>query len=873
MFRYVAVLLLTTCATAQDYRARVQGLITDSTQAAVPGAKVVLRNTATGIETNRESGPAGTYLFDAVEPGRYQLTAEIAGFSKAVRDNIVVQTRADVTVDVMLQPGQLTESVTVSASAEGVQLQFNSSTRELTVDGKMLKELPIKQRNPFTLALLDPAVVNRYGAERNPFFMWSSSSIDVGGSTNRKNDLLLDGAPLQLNQKGSYAPPMDAVQEFSVQQNSVDAEFGHSAGGVLSLSIKSGTNSYHGTAYYFGRNPKLNAVTNSVTRAGNLIRNHIAGGTIGGPIRKNKLFTFTSYEHWNTREPRNTLRTMPTDLERRGDFSQSQTIFNTLRGIYDPWTSRLDAANNRATRQPFPGNVIPASRIDPTAARFMQDIWGPNNPGDNVTGVNNFKTSYSWKLENWNFNNRTDWNINEKWKVFGRYSQLGTTLDQDNYTPNNSPAMTNDNGGLMNSRNIAGDAVYSLDARTIVNLRASFSELADDYNAPSAAIGEQGLATFWPNNPWYKPYSFDMPAVYYPQVTIGNNTLGRSSYWIQRPEGYNFSGKISRVFGKHYLKIGSEFRRQVANGRFPNLMAFSFAAGLTADTFIGTDVRRSGDSYATFLLGALDSGSTTQYVAPQSIRTNYAGLFLHDDYKITRRLTLNLGLRYEVSTPPIDQEDRFSRFLDLTQPIPEMQATPPRIPADVLALRTAPPIYNGAWVFTNPSNRNIYNTQKLTFMPRIGGAYRINDQTVVQAGFARYVVPTSLNTVTIERISFPGFSATTATRALIEGTPQTTLSRPFGEGFNPLQPIVGKGFGRYTNLGAGASWFDPNLRLPTNDRINFTIQRQLWRGFKFDGTYFMNLGRGLSLGRALNLTDPRISYREKAALSVNVANP
>ncbi|MBL8234776.1 MAG: carboxypeptidase regulatory-like domain-containing protein, partial [Bryobacterales bacterium] len=446
MFRYLAVLVFSTCATAQDYRARVQGLITDSTQAAVPGAKVVLRNTATGIETNRESGPAGTYLFDAVEPGRYQLTAEIAGFSKAVRDNIVVQTRADVTVDVMLQPGQLTESVTVSASAEGVQLQFNSSTRELTVDGKMLKELPIKQRNPFTLALLDPAVVNRYGAERNPFFMWSSSSIDVGGSTNRKNDLLLDGAPLQLNQKGSYAPPMDAVQEFSVQQNSVDAEFGHSAGGVLSLSIKSGTNSYHGTAYYFGRNPKLNAVTNSVTRAGNLIRNHIAGGTIGGPIRKNKLFTFTSYEHWNTREPRNTLRTMPTDLERRGDFSQSLTIFNTLRGIYDPWTSRLDAANNRATRQPFPGNVIPASRIDPTAARFMQDIWGPNNPGDNVTGVNNFKTSYSWKLENWNFNNRTDWNINEKWKVFGRYSQLGTTLDQDNYTPNNSPAMTNDNG-------------------------------------------------------------------------------------------------------------------------------------------------------------------------------------------------------------------------------------------------------------------------------------------------------------------------------------------------------------------------------------------------------------------------------------------
>ena len=245
---------------AQDYRAKVQGLVTDSTDAIVPGAKVTLQNNGTGIVTVRESGANGAYLFDSVEPGTYTVSAELQGFSKQIHENVLVQTRGDVTVNLSLKPGGTVETVTVAASA--VALQFNTTTRELTIDRKMLMDLPVKARNPFTLALLDPAVVNRYTSERNPFFMWSSSMMDVGGNTTQKNDLLLDGAPTQIGPKGSYAPPMDAVQEFSVQQNSVDAEFGHSAGGTMSVAVKSGTNEIHGTAYYFGRNPALNAVQN-----------------------------------------------------------------------------------------------------------------------------------------------------------------------------------------------------------------------------------------------------------------------------------------------------------------------------------------------------------------------------------------------------------------------------------------------------------------------------------------------------------------------------------------------------------------------------------------------------------------------------------
>ena len=570
---------------AQDFRARVQGIVTDSSDAAVPGATVTLLNNGTGISATRTSGPHGAYLFDNVEPGTYTVSSEFAGFVRSVQQNVLVQTRADVTVNFNLKPGGTVETITVTGSA--VSLQFNTTTRELTVDRKMLIDLPVKARNPFTLALLDPAVVSRYTSEKNPFFMWSSSSMDVGGATNQKNDLLLDGAPIQIGPKGSYAPPMDAVQEFSIQQNSVDAEFGHSGGGTMSVSMKSGTNEIHGTAYYFGRNPKLNAILNPTNRTPNFVRNHIWGGTVGGPIRKNRLFNFFTYEGWRTKEPKDAVRTMPTDLERIGDFSKSLTRTGTQRTIYDPTTTVLNVATNTASRQPFPGNVIPQNLIDPTAKRIMADLWGPNNPGEDLTGSNNFRVSYPWPMKDANFSNKTDWNISDKLKVFGRYSQFRTTLVQPNYTPNNSPAMPNDNGGIMNSRNVAGDMVYTVSPTTILNFRGSYSMLEDDFDAPEAAVGEKGLAEFWPSNPWYAPYVKDMPLVYYPNVIINGQTsssFGKGSYWYQHPHHYAFSGKMSQARGSHYLKTGAEYRYHVGIGIFPNLMNLNFGS---SEKFVG----------------------------------------------------------------------------------------------------------------------------------------------------------------------------------------------------------------------------------------------------------------------------------------------
>lgn len=881
LFLFGAVFALAAALPAQDYRARLQGIVTDSSNAAVVGATVTLRNNGTGIAATRTTGDTGAYLFDNVEPGTYTVSAEYSGFARQVQENVLVQTRADVTVNFNMQPGTLVETVTVSASA--VTLQFNSTTRELTVDRKMLMDLPVKARNPFTLALLDPAVVNRYFAERNPFFMWSSSLMDVGGNTSGKNDLLLDGAPLQIGPKGSYAPPMDAVQEFSIQQNSVDAEFGHSAGGTLSLSMKSGTNEIHGTAYYFGRNPALNAVVNPITRTPNFIRNHIWGATAGGPIKKNRLFTFVAYEAWRTKEPRDTIRTMPTDLERTGDFSRSLNRAGGLRTIYDPTTTILNPATNTATRTPFPGNIIPASRIDPTAARIMQDIWGPNNPGDDLAGSNNFKASYPWPMKNANFSNRTDWNVNDKLKVFGRYSFFRTTLDQGNYTPNNSRAMPNDNGGIMNSRNVAGDAVYLISPRTVLNLRGSYAMLEDDYSAPEYAVGEQGLAEFWPGNPWYKPYIGDMPLIYYPNVIINgaNSQFGKGSYWFQHPHHYAFSGKLSHARGSHYLKTGAEYRYHVGKGIFPNLMNLNFYPDQTASTYLSPNTAVSGDGYASFLLGILDQRTTARVNPFQTMRVPFVGIFVHDDWKISRRVTLNLGLRYEWESGPYDDRDIYSRYLDLDAPNPAIQQQPPAIPPDLLALST--PKFNGAWIFTDDKNRKAFVTQRTVLLPRAGVAIRVNDKTAVNIGFARYIVPvvtgngTPGSARTLTSCTWcTGFSQISNPLPMVEGRPQAYLSNPFpasGPNANPLQLPIGKSLGPYTNVGNAANWPDQNYRAQINDRVNFTIMREVPGSFKLDATWFMNIGRYVPHSRQINMVDPALTYSLQGQLAQNVPNP
>jgi hypothetical protein len=438
--------------------------------------------------------------------------------------------------------------------------------------------------------------------------------------------------------------------------------------------------------------------------------------------------------------------------------------------------------------------------------------------------------------------------------------------------------MPNDNGGIMNSRNIAGDVVYTASARTVFNFRGSFTSLEDDYSAPEYAVGEEGLSSFWPNNPWYKPYVDDIPLIYYPLIQInglgaGNFTFGKSSYWYQHPRHYSFSGKMSQARGSHYLKAGAEYRYHVGDGTYPNLMNFVFVPDTTANSFIRPDIGTSGNAWASFLLGAMNPASSNANKIPyQSIQIPFMGLFVHDDWKITRNITLNLGLRYEWESGPYDRRDQYSRFLDLTVPNPQMQQNPPAIPADLVAMSR--PTFNGAWIFSDEENRKAWVTQKSIFLPRVGLAVRVNDRTAVNIGYARYVVPISTIAGSLARTNyFSGFSATSTPLPMVEGRPQAFLADPFPSATNPVQPVVGKGFGQYTNVGNAVSFPDQDYRAQTNDRINFTIMREIPGAFKLDGTWFMNFGRHVPHDEQFNMADPNLSYTYKAQLSTNVANP
>ena len=370
--------LSATISQGQDYRGRIQGTITDPSQAVVPGATVTLANVNTGVTSLRKSNDAGHYLFDLVEPGAYNLNVESVGFSKFLQKEIVMPTRGDLTVDVTLKAGTVQETITVSS--EATQVQFNTAKLETTVDSVLTGKMPQYNRSPFLLAQMDPSVIpNVSNGDWNPYNSWGPVRQSVGGGGSSQSDLQVDGSPTGVGVKNSYQPISDSVEEVNVQQNTVDAEYGHSSGSAITMTTKSGTNQWHGLAYYQGQYPWANALEDRVNRTLNLDRKHIYGGTLGNAIVKNKLFNFFAIEEWKYTQPGSFVETVPTDLERKGDYSQSLNGSGGLRTIYDPWSTTTDGAGNVA-RTPFAGNIIPGSRIDPIAAKYSSLLWEPTSP-------------------------------------------------------------------------------------------------------------------------------------------------------------------------------------------------------------------------------------------------------------------------------------------------------------------------------------------------------------------------------------------------------------------------------------------------------------------------------------------------------------
>jgi Carboxypeptidase regulatory-like domain/TonB dependent receptor len=891
-------------ASAQEYRGRIQGVITDPSQAVIVGAKVTLANVSTGVVTTQSANESGHYLFDLVEPGSYTLSVEAAGFSKFVRENIIVQSRADLTLDAGLKTGNIQE--TVDVKAEAVAVQFNSSNLETTVDSTLTNRMPQYNHSAFLLAQMDPSVIPATGnGDWNPYNSWGPVKQSVGGGKSSSSDLQVDGSPTNVGVKNSYQPIADTVGEVNVQQNSVDAEFGHSSGSAITMTTKAGSNQWHGLAYYQGQYPWANALDDRVNRVINLDRKTIYGGTLGHPILRNKLFNFVGYEGWKyiaagSANASTFVETMPTDSEKKGDYSQSLNSAGGLRIIYDPWTT-VTSAGGAVARTPFPGNVIPTNRIDPVAAKYASLLWEPNAPGIGPYHVNNFSvaqpTNYPYK----NFSDRVDYNVTDKLRAYARVGIIRTPATVTN--PTGSSIYQSDRGSTRNATDFASNVTYTVNPTTVLTLRGDYHSFVDASNFVQAS-GAPTFATFWPSDNFYGPVYAD-PSIpkLVPRMSIldptGTNQWlqmgAQNGWWNQTPNGETVGGTLSKQEGKHFLKAGAEFRlSQVKSALTGENPGFGFDPAPTSSTYnspYSGPTNLSGDGFATFLLGAVatvNAGNQTCWACgstamPINIVPNtedrYYAVFVNDDWKISKSITLNLGLRYDHTSPFYEAQDRMTAPLDLTTPNPIIKSV--TMPAAVQQYYSGSWVLNGAYQFESGSTP-VWNNRWGSLAPRIGVAYRLNDKTSLRAAWGRYFTPWEQNgTYGMEGPNYYGFDVSSGAPPMINGIPQMNLSNPFPSSY-PLTQATGKSLGANTGLGDSISFVNPDRPLQHSDRFNVGVQRELPGGIVADVTFFLNFTNRVCDGdytgncfttKNLDMMDPRLSFKYQAALNQAVPNP
>ena len=902
---------------AAQYRGTITGVVTDPSGSVVPSAKVTMVNTATSAATVQMTNASGLYTFTYVQPGDYTVTVEKSGFQKFSSTAHVLAT-SDVTVNATLKLGNVAQTVTVTGTT-GQHVEFHSSSMKMVVQGANLANLPVLARNPFTLALLDASVVNRYWdiAHRNPFYMWSNGGMDIGGPTGGKNEQLLDGTPLNVSARGTYNAPMDAVQQVAVMENTPDARYGFSAGGTLNLAMKTGTNQYHGDLYYFGRQPSLNAMANRVARQPFSDKYNIYGGTFGNPIIKNKLFNFFAYERWYATQPSSKTQTVPTLLERQGDFSAAlQKNGTSMRQIYNPFTTTYDANTGAYTRTPFSGNIIPNAWQDTTAQKLMTYMWLPNHAPNNPTGDGNYQISYPWWIHYWNLSDRVDYNVSDNFRMFARFSKFQTRLDNNNW--GGTIAVPSDNGGTMDALNTVIDGVWMMNPTTALDINMGVSYMEDTYDSGWAKVPTSVWAGLWPNSNWYNNVisSASGIGIYFPRFTFGasgfnGSYTGFGGWWFDQARQYAPTVTLTKEMGKHSLEFGWEWRHQYwQNPIQTGPGGTNFNAIDTGASFQSFNPTVSGDMYASALLGAVNSGNA---VTPQLVDMHFEqhALFAQDNFHLSNRVTLNLGLRWEYQTGPREELNHIVKTLDLTSPIPI--PGPPNgpgspngylsglvtMPSAVTSIAQIPYSYNGAMIFTTPSDPHVWNAPMNVFLPRLGIAIRVNDKTAIRAGYARYDVPWVM--VLSEGdggVTSYGYGQTTNALGPLSGTPQSVLANPYTNSAytyqpdintpgvaipaNPVQLPVGNSLGRYTNLGNATSFWNANqLKTPFNDRFNFGIQHQAPFHMFTQATFFMMFEHnaqdgsmwGGNYGHNVNQMNPNLSYIYKSALDAQVANP
>lgn len=656
-------LVLTVTARRQDPRGTILGRITDVSGGVMPGVRVTATNLATNVGVPVETNENGNYRIPYLLPGAYRITAEREGFRSFLQDGVELRVADQLTLNIRMTPGDIAEQVVVTG--ETPLLDASTASTGQVIDQRRIVELPLNGGNAFNLTRFT-AGVNSYAIPNHATLATAPdvvSRFSINGSGNNNSEFMIDGTPSMYGQNNAYIPPVDMVQEFRVQTATYDARLGHSPGGNINLMLRSGSNAFHGTLYEFHNNRSLeglsfferqrlyDAATGPPTREKNdsIHPKHIInrwGGTVGGPLLLPRLYngrnrTFWIYGYEGLIRPSaaegNAFYTVPTARERQGDFSQLLSLGQAFQ-IYDPATIR-PAANGRYSRLPLAGNIVPASRIDPLA-RNLFVYWPEPNSAGTADGRNNYFVRTPTR--NWFHNHlsRFDHHFSDKHRIFARYAQTNATNRAGQVFP--SPTIGEDQ--VRGHKGLGLDSVYVFSPTFLLNVRYGLSRYTY-WRVPRAA-GFDFLAAGFSRDLVSR---LEPQAITFPYLAVDALTpLGTNSPSGNFTNYHVWSADLTNIRGNHSLRYGGEFRLfRESNYSFANQVPrINFDSTWTNGPLDNSPGAPMGQGMAFFLLGIPSSGQIT--VNPSSAdQSTYTAFYLRDDWKVTSRLTVNLGLRYE----------------------------------------------------------------------------------------------------------------------------------------------------------------------------------------------------------------------------------
>ncbi len=863
-----------TAASAQEFRATISGTIADSTGAVVPGAEVTLREVSTGTVVKAVSDSAGQYTAPFLQPGEYVVTVEKEGFSKIVRNAVTAQSGGHPVIDIALVIGDTGTVVNVTADTPLVN-QANDSIGQV-ISTEQIANMPLNGRTPMMLTQLSMGVVaTGYPSQVRAFDNDAAANWSIAGSPSHVSEILLDGAPDTIWSGAlAYSPMQDAVQEVSVHAFDSDAAYGHSVGGVINQILKPGTNTLHGTLYYFGQisnlgaNNYFNKRTSPVT-ARPVTHYNQYGGTVGGPIRiphlyngRDKLFFFFGYEGLKDSQPTNFVTTVPTLAERSGDFSAllsagcsgaystpDKSVCATGKPnpyqLYNPYSATQ--SGSVITRQPIQNNRFSDAglAINAIAANYLKYFPAPNTTG-NASGQFNYTTNPP-SVDNYdNELGRIDWNMSSRSHFFFDFRHNYRTQVQKDYLHNGSTAttLTRENwGGSL-------DEVYTLSPTTVLDVRLNFTEFIQAHGASTNGIQPSSVGF---------PTSLDTASVFpqLPYLLFGSSSncsnfnsfqcLGSNTSTKDPTTQYQLYGSVVKTLARQTLKFGIDARQlrlNVANYG-DSSGAFTFGSDFVQQAS-NTIAPTFGGDFASFLLGLPSSGDYVQ-ATRADYHTNYIAGFLQDDIRFSPQFTLNAGLRFDRDTPYTEARGRVVNGFDPNIASPVAAAAQTAYGANPSAILPAGSFaVRGGLTYPSTGNRDPYNAQSSIVSPRIGFSYSPNrlKATVIRGGFGMFVGsilmsnPIGVSAVTDQE----GFTATTNYVATNNNflTPATTLSSPFPNGFTPAS---GSSLGAGQDMGKSTVYFlAPNQHDPYSERWNLGVQQSLSSNLLLEVAYIGNHG-------------------------------